>query len=344
MIWLTIRQLRLQATAVYSALAAALVVLLVTGQRLADLAKADTNIFDHLTTSDRTLFYAGTIVIAVVPALVGAFWGGPLVARELEMGTQRLIWSQSVTRARWLAIKLGLTSLVGMLAVGALSAAVTWWAHPLDGALSSTHGGLPSRLTPVTFAMRGIVPVAYTAFAVTLGVALGCLVRRSTLAIAMTLVVYTFVQIAMPLWVRPHLISPVSRVVEISPTGLDGIESHDPAGSDLHLTMRLPDSNDWSLTNETVDSHGDPAALPSWFSACMPRPDQPSGGSVKQSGSRSTLDGCLSRLHAEGYQQHLVYQPVGRFWAFQWIETGLFLAVSGGLVWFSFWWVRRRLA
>src|SRR5262245_11880941 len=42
----------------------------------------------------------------LVPALIGAFWGAPLVARELETGTHRLVWNQSVPRRRWLAVKL----------------------------------------------------------------------------------------------------------------------------------------------------------------------------------------------------------------------------------------------
>ena len=42
-----------------------------------------------------------------MPALIGAFWGAPLITREFEAGTFRLAWNQSVTRARWLAIKLG---------------------------------------------------------------------------------------------------------------------------------------------------------------------------------------------------------------------------------------------
>ena len=45
------------------------------------------------------------------------------------------------------------------LSVGAASLAVTWWSWPLDGAVSQTRGGLPDHLTPVTFAMRGVVPV-----------------------------------------------------------------------------------------------------------------------------------------------------------------------------------------
>jgi ABC-type transport system involved in multi-copper enzyme maturation permease subunit len=35
-----------------------------------------------------------------IPALLGMFWGAPLIARELESGTYRLAWTQSVTRRR----------------------------------------------------------------------------------------------------------------------------------------------------------------------------------------------------------------------------------------------------
>ena len=42
------------------------------------------------------------VAVIVFPALAGMFWGAPLVARELETGTFRLAWTQSVTRtAGW---------------------------------------------------------------------------------------------------------------------------------------------------------------------------------------------------------------------------------------------------
>jgi len=40
-------------------------------------------------------------LVVAVPGLIGIFWGAPLVARELETGTYRLAWTQSVTRKRW---------------------------------------------------------------------------------------------------------------------------------------------------------------------------------------------------------------------------------------------------
>ena len=70
----------------------------------------------------------------VLPALIGLFWGAPLIARELEAGTHRLVWNQSVTRTRWLAVKLGLLGLAAIAAAGLGSLAVDWWSDPLDKA------------------------------------------------------------------------------------------------------------------------------------------------------------------------------------------------------------------
>src|SRR5205085_9605797 len=65
-----------------------------------------------------------------LPMLVGVFWGAPLVARELETGTYRLAWTQSITRRRWLTSKLVLFVLATvMLAVG-FSFLLGWWLHP----------------------------------------------------------------------------------------------------------------------------------------------------------------------------------------------------------------------
>ncbi len=49
-------------------------------------------------------------VALIVPGLIGVLVGAPLIARELEYGTWRLAWSQSVPRARWLAVKLALVT------------------------------------------------------------------------------------------------------------------------------------------------------------------------------------------------------------------------------------------
>ncbi|WP_328759276.1 hypothetical protein [Streptomyces sp. NBC_00271] len=53
----------------------------------------------------------------------------------------------------------------------------------------------------MVFSARGVVPIGYAALAFALGV----LFRRTLPAMATTLAVFTVVQIAMPLWIRPHL-------------------------------------------------------------------------------------------------------------------------------------------
>src|SRR4051812_50063354 len=111
MIWLTWRQSRTQLIAVFGLVAAACAWLAVTGPALARLARRNDDVYDLLTSNDRLLFNGGIAVLAVAPALIGIFWGAPLVARELETGTYRLVWNQSVTRGRWLATKLGLSVL-----------------------------------------------------------------------------------------------------------------------------------------------------------------------------------------------------------------------------------------
>ena len=113
------------------------------------------------------------------PCLLGVFWGGPLVAGELETGTNQFAWMQSVTRSRWLAVKVGWVLLAAAVWGGAVSALVTWWSGPVN-ALEHQD------FQPGQFDIQGIVPVGYAVFAVALGIAAGTLLRRTLPALAIT--------------------------------------------------------------------------------------------------------------------------------------------------------------
>jgi hypothetical protein len=343
MIWLTWRQFRAQAAAVYVAVAAFAVVLAINGPRLVRLARAyPDSVFDQLSRIDHYLYNTGLVALALAPAIVGAFWGAPMVARELESGTHQLVWNQTTTRTRWLATKLGVTALAAAAAVGVLALAVSWWAEPLDGITGSARGALPSRVTPVAFAMRGIAPVGYAVFALVLGVAVGLVLRRTVPAMAVTLAVFTLVQIAVPLWVRPHLVPPVQQTVTIA-DHLDGIRIPEPGGA-VQVEVTTGRRGDWILSNDTVDASGHKvSALPSWFADCIPPPPSPSSPPPALSAEvrRGGLQACLVRLGDLGYRQRVVYQPDSRFWPLQWAETALFGALAGLLAWFCFWWTRR---
>jgi hypothetical protein len=50
---------------------------------------------------------------------------------------------------------------------------------------------------------------------------------------------------------------------------------------------------------------------------------------------------CVDKL---GIRNVLSYQPVNRYWTFQWYEAALFVGLALVLIAFSFWLVRRRLS
>lgn len=334
MTWLTWRQLRAQALVVVLAVLVAAGALFVTGRRLHELASSGAAVYDLLRPSDHSLWLAGVVVVAVVPGLVGLFWGAPMAARELETRTHLLVWNQGVTRRRWLATKLGFTAGLTVVVVGALTAVVTWWAEPVDGSTSRTQGGLPGRLTPITFAMRGIVPIGYAVFALVLGLTVGLVLRRTLPAMAVTLALFALVQVAVPLWVRPHLAQPVHEIVAVTSRPVDSISLDRPGGA---VTIGLAGGpGDWILVNRTVGRDGSPAALPAWFSTCTNDSVSP-GVAV-----RAKTDGCLKRLGEQGYRQEMVTVPAGRFWSLQALETAMYLAVSVLLAGACSWWLRRR--
>jgi hypothetical protein len=179
MIWLTWRQFRAQSVVAAAALAAFAVILGVTGPNLAHAYAASglascrgncaslSGTFLSQMRSDAVyplLYFAGGAAVYLTPALIGIFWGAPLVTRELEAGTLRLTWNQSVTRTRWMAAKLALIGLVAMATAGLLSLMVTWWSGPIDqaGGFPVTMGQL-SRFSPLVFDARGFAPVGYAA-------------------------------------------------------------------------------------------------------------------------------------------------------------------------------------
>jgi ABC-type transport system involved in multi-copper enzyme maturation permease subunit len=340
MIWLTWRQFRAQAVAVFAALAALAVVLAATGPSLADdystgIAACTTqsggcsDFIRQFLNENQTAFIAVTAVMLVLPALIGLFWGAPLITRELEAGTHRLVWNQSITRTRWLAVKLGLTGLAAMTAAGLGSLAVTWWSSPMDKAAAVDF----PRMEPLLFAARGIVPIGYAAFAFALGVTVGMLVRRTVPAMAITLAVFVAVQIAMPMVVRPHLLPPVRSTVEITASNMQEFNAGTPDGNGpIRVSIKAPDPGAWLLSSHTVDASG---------RAVEGVPLSPSSGPCAV--SPQGLPACLAEIKRLGYRQQVTYHPASRFWAFQWYETGISVALALGLGGICFLRIRRRL-
>lgn len=353
MIWLTWRQSRAQAAMMAAALAVLAVILALTGPGLADdyssgIAACSNQsggcspFVNRFFQDNRGPFLAVTAVGLVLPALVGLFWGAPLVTRELEAGTHRLVWNQSITRNRWLAVKLGLVGLAAIIAAGLGTLAVTWWSSPLD----KTAIDFP-RMGPLLFGARGIVPIGYAAFAFVLGVTVGMLVRRTVPAMAITLAVFVAVQIAMPLLVRPHLAAPTRSTIEITTANLDQINAPRGGGPiEVFATDTGGYNGAWILSSRTIDASGHAVDSIRNLSRSGPcGPPQP-GSTPQPAGAQpgDELSGCLAEIKRLGYRQRVSYHSAGRFWSFQGYETGIYAALTLGLAGFCFLRIRRRLS
>jgi hypothetical protein len=347
-------QFRTQALVVFGALAGLAIVLVATGPHLAHLY--DTTVrtcasegncgsaTDVFLQHDAPLRGLLDIFTWVVPVVLGVFWGAPLVARELEQGTFRLAWTQSVTRSRWLAAKLALGALASMAVAGLLSFAVTWWSSPFDRITVD-------RFAPDVFSERGIVAIGYAAFAFMLGVAAGVVIRRTLPAMAVTLVGFVAVRQVFTIWVRSALVAPSHLNVALNaqtPMGfaksLDGPLTLNPQPPDL--------PNAWVYSTHIVDEHGRALTADALSRACpglgqFGPPGPPSAGGARVVAPApqkviGALQDCIVKLGST-YHEVVAYQPANRFWTFQWIELGIFVAAAALLAGLCFWWVRRRL-
>ncbi len=343
MIWLTWRQFRAQAITAVAALAAFAALLAATGPHLASLYAASgisgcqgTGCANLASDFLQQLYAAGTywvldllgvVLILLAPAVIGLFWGAPLVARELETGTSALIWNQSVTRTRWLAVKLTLVGLAAMAVTEALSLMQAWWAAPIGRAVGHGGGGTSlamGQFSSLVFATHGLAPLGYAAFAFTLGVTAGALIRRTVPAMAVTLAIFAAVQIAMPLWIRPNLFPPHHTTVAI---GRDITFDTSTQGNFTLITGSLPGQpGAWILSSRAVDAAGHPVSTAP--SACTQ--------AVVSGAGSSGLD-CLA---SHGIRIAVTYQPASRYWAFQQTETAIYLAVALALAGYCF----RRLS
>jgi ABC-type transport system involved in multi-copper enzyme maturation permease subunit len=312
MTWLVWRQQRLQFYIGVGILAALTVLLLITGVQMANqyhsalaACRADNSCgtLDSLFLGSHAVGFL-VILTEGVPAVLGLLLGAPLIAYELEAGTSQFGWTQSVTRKRWFAVKTGWILLATAVCAGAVTALVTWWSGP-NNALQLNQF-LPNR-----FDIQGIVPIGYALFAVALGIAAGVLFRRTLPAVAVTLGGFVAVRLLVTFLLRPHYMTPVTATYNLArsftPTGPAWVISSGIVGAGVPYRGNGPAAD--VIGNSVI-------ALPP---ACQGTANHGQG----------QLMACLG---AHGYRAFVTYQPASRFWAFQSIETGIFVVLAAALI------------
>jgi hypothetical protein len=315
MIWLTWRQHRTEGLVALGVLALLGLFLLITGVAAAHAAQQSglSSCLAHASTSDlcNTLAQAfedqyGFLSTAFIPfvlalpALLGALVGGPLVAREVEQRTHLLVWTQSGTRLRWLTMQLALVLGGGLLGAAALMAALIWWYVPFDQLYGHFDTG--------AFDFFGPSWLAAALLALALGVLASAVVRRTVLAIFLTIALFLSVRVPVEAVLRPAFEPPITVTW--------------PIGQDTPpVTLS---AQDWQLARGWIDTHGN---LTTEVRA--------------RCSAGQTIDQCLKSNGYRGY--FLTYQPADRFWTFQWTETVIYLGFALPAIALAGWLVRRKV-
>ncbi len=337
MIWMTWRQFRTQAIAGLAVLAAVAAVLVSTVPGLSGLAR-DSGYLGCTADCDELaaaflrqaeashfapLYYAGLIVQYLMPALVGMFWGAPLVARELETGTYRLVCSQTVSRGRWLRSSWP-------------ASASPRWRCPAWSA-SPSPGGPAARQGSAAGCSRRSSPRAGSSRSATRRSRSSSVSRWACCCAAPS-----------PRWRSPWSWSPPRLVAApllrehlaqastyAQPLTADfdggiGISPDDPS-LDIRIFPEAAVPGAWVLNSQVVDAAGLPYHGPYDPAYC---------------GLESTAgpQGCKKWLADQNLTHTMVYLGRNTFWTLQWRELGVFLGISALLAIFCFWWIRRRVA
>jgi len=166
---------------------------------------------------------------------------------------------------------------------------------------------LEGRMAPSGFDIEGLVVPAYALFALAVGVLAGLVLRRTVAAMTVTLVVFASTRLIVLKFLRPSFMSPLHRNVLPTDTGRQ--------------------VGDWVLSDTLVDA----------------------GGRQITTGRED-----LAVLHAQhagidphtylvtlGWKRVILYQPASRFWTFQAMEAGIFVALAVAILLATIWLVRR---
>ncbi|NUT35826.1 MAG: ABC transporter permease subunit [Hamadaea sp.] len=252
------------------------------------------------------------VFVAAIAGLAGVFIGAPLLAREFENGTWRLAFTQTVTRTRWLATKLAVVAAAVALAAVAAGLLITWWRGPLNE--------IDGRLRSAAFVTSPVSLAVTTMFAFALGVFAAAVIRRTILAMAVTLGGYLAVRIPVEESVRQYYLPATTRITPVA------------AQPDA---VWAP-TTDWVVDSGWVDSAG---RLLTDAEQAKITTEVYGDESVRHGGEQ-----VVERYLADhGFRRYAEIHPDGSFAAMQAIEAALFLGLAGVLIAGAVWIVRRRL-
>ncbi|MFJ5118499.1 hypothetical protein [Kitasatospora sp. NPDC088548] len=264
----------------------------------------------------------GWFLVALPPAL-GLFVAAPLLAREFESGTYGLAWTQSVSRQRWLAARLGVPLVATLVGSCLLAVVSTWWVGQIQGRFAVP--GYYHWFTWLSRATSGPSVVGFSLLGVALGAAVGLVVRRVVASIVVTAALTAVVRVAVD--ASRYLLTPAREAVaDIRMAALPA--DHQLVFSSSHLPTSTPIESD-IVENGLLTSDGQRIPLPGdWLSR------MPDGTGVCPTDECSAHQDTIVQAYA-------TYHPPAAEWAMHWTQSGVCLAVTALLVLFCAFWIRR---
>jgi hypothetical protein len=315
MLAVSIRRFRLESMAVAGGLLAVGVLALVTGRMMSD-EYHDSGLADCLATSPRSgcedlinsfgnSFNSLQILIfplVLLPAVLGAFVGAPLIARELEHGTHRFLWTQGITRRRWLGYIAGAALALAFVAGTLYSLIAAVWLDVTNKVTDERFGQM--------YDFQGLLPIASGVFAVAVGITCGLIMRRTLPAMIATIGIFIVVRLTTAIVLRPHFAAAKTLETEFGPG--------DP----------LSGTNAWLLSEKTVTADGLVIGRDGMLDISGLEPSCPALENVSPMNPprEGDVQQCIEQL---GVHRVIRYHPGNRFWTFQLIESGLMLALAG---------------
>jgi hypothetical protein len=265
------------------------------------------------------------ILLQVLPALIGAFVGAPVLARELETGTFRFAWTQGFGRWRWALAKLVPLAVVLAAATGAFSVLLSWCYQPYITTGNQELGVYGNSPLVTIFSLREVTFPAWTVAAFAIGALAGMLIRRVVPAIVAALAVYAGLAIVAVAFLREHYLTPL-------------VTSNQNVPGSAWIIGQW-----WTKNGRFAFAGNPPDSLVGQFCDFPQTGVSKTGGGLSGAASAPvpTIQQCLA---PHGYTQWTSYQPATRFWPFQWIEGGWLLALSVLLIAATIWLVQRRAA
>lgn len=252
-----------------------------------------------------TLFYT----FELTPIALAFLLAAPYI-HDLEQGTYRLAWTQSITRLRWVLVRAGLLGSAAILASLACSFLMAWWHGPLARLSGATFSN-------ISFDTQGVAPVAYTVFALALVLAVGTLLRRTIPAGVLALVVFAAIRACVEILARPGYLPPIDKA---------WTSGSIPIGP-----------RDWLISKGEIyrDRLGHTFSFDGVDQLCG-RPS--SSPNLSPAAVKDAYIACYNHY---GLSEIVRYQPADRYWLFQGIECAIFLGLAGGLFTFTAWWIKQ---